>query len=254
MTPTHAEVAKAYVNNPQGWIQPETRPDSTNKLVFYGVPPSPYSQRVYIYLVDRKIDHEIVHIGHGDQRAKWFIEGVNPLHKVPAIERNGDPMNESQVIVEYLSKLNEGPNEKSPFCARDIRQCAHEQVFLRHLDSVIVPATNEMIETVDEAEIKAYHEKLDIAFEYIENVGLTGDGPFFSGSSLGIVDAVYAPTFLHLIAHAHWRGYTIPVQLKKVHAWSAALLEHPSVVATSVNRDFLVSVYQYTMKKIVIPK
>ncbi|MCB6185141.1 glutathione S-transferase C-terminal domain-containing protein [Leeia sp. TBRC 13508] len=76
-------------------------------------------------------------------------------------------------------------------------------------------------------------------------------GPFFSGATFGMVDAVYAPLFRYfriideLITHQVFDGFP------RTFAWHLALAAHPSV-KNAVNEDYAARFKAHLQQKQVL--
>ncbi len=201
----------------------------------------PFVQRSVITLRYKQVPFEITYIDLADPPS-WFKE-VSPFGKVPVLRlhreaadsppggpaRHGvcqsgqaDPVIfESAVINEYLDEVTEGsllPDD--PVCrAIDRSWIEFGSVLMMDLSGVMHAKSEEHYSKG----MKNVSQKLSWLS------GILGDGPWFNGANLSLVDFAYAPFFMRaeLLGLAQ-KSYGAK-SCRKVAAWAEQLLALPAV-------------------------
>lgn len=194
-------------------------------LTFISHPLCPFVQRAVITLLEKGVAFDRVNI---DLSAKpdWFL-ALSSTGKVPVLkvrQPNGEDavLFESMVICEYLEETQTGP----AMYPNDPLLRARHRAWIEFATQTMGDGW-QFLHAVDAATAEtrraAFREKLaKIEAEL-------SDGPYFAGTTFGMVDAVYAPLFRYFgifnpaIAQAVFQG------LPRVSAWRDALAARPSV-------------------------
>lgn len=179
----------------------------------------PYVQRSAIVLNEKGIPFERTDIDLANP-PQWF-KAISPLGKVPVLAvENRHALFESAVICEYLDEIT--PDTMHP---TDALEKAYHRAWIEFGSSILddlwvlynVP-TREEFNTVGDT--------LRNKFESLEKEIA---GPFFSGETFRIVDAVYAPIFRYFDVFEDFIDMETFDNLPKVNQWRAALKNRPSV-------------------------
>ena len=187
----------------------------------------PFVQRAAIMLQAKGVDYDIEYV---DLRNKpeWF-SALSPLGKVPLLEvGEGQVLFESQVIAEYLDETN--PPSMHP-----------AEPFARGRDRALIELVSNAIgwtwgasTTAKEEDSRALMDKVKDALERVV-AARDGDGPFFHGAELSIVDAAAAP----MLQRAKWAddvgGYGLFDAVPGARAWLEALQATPAVQNSTVD-------------------
>lgn len=185
-----------------------------------------------IVLRAKNVEFEVTYI---DLRNKpdWFLK-ISPHGKVPVLTVDGEPLFESNAIAEYLDETV--PPRLHP--EDPVRRARHRAWndfvpdFSRGLGGVTgAKDERSMMEGFEVAEQRV--ERLEEAIR----VERGSKGPYFSGSSLCLVDASYAPFLMRfdLVENIIHSGLLDKFPLVK--GWCKALVAHEAV-ANSVAPEF----------------
>jgi glutathione S-transferase len=179
----------------------------------------PYVQRVAIALAERGVAFEQVYI---DLAAKpdWFL-ALSPLGKVPLLQVDGVVLFESSVICEYLEDTLPQPLHPADPLAR-----ARHRGWMELGSSVLADIWSLEI-AQDAAGAGRAIAGLRGKLERVE--AELGDGPYFAGAQLSLVDAVFAPAFRYFELFDQLADLGVFDGLPGVRAWRAALAQRPSV-------------------------
>ncbi|OHV26690.1 glutathione S-transferase family protein [Rhizobium sp. RMa-01] len=193
----------------------------------------PYVQRAAIALLEKGVPFERINIDLAD-KPDWFLE-ISPLGKVPLLrieEEDGSEavLFESSVICEYLEETQPGV----ALHPKDALTRAFNRGWMEFGSSVLSDLWG--YETAqDELQLEAKRKALMSKFATLE--AALGDGPYFAGSSFGLVDAVFAPVFRYFDLFDTLGDRGIFEGLKRMKRWRKALSERASVKA-AVGEDY----------------
>lgn len=188
----------------------------------------PFVQRVTALLEAKEVPYEIEFILLSD-KPQWFLD-ISPNGQVPVlITEGGTALFESDAIAEYIEEafppLRPGltPEHKAMDRAWSTLASKH---YLVQCSAQRSP---------DAETLRDRGAKLQTAFDKVEKQ--LGDGPFFDGDSLGMVDISWL-TLLHRAHVIEQRsGYDFIGPNPKVKAWQKALLD-TGLAEKSVAPDF----------------
>lgn len=184
----------------------------------------PYVQRAAIVLAEKGVPFKRVDVDLSN-RPDWF-KAISPLGKVPLLRVGTEVLFESAVIVEYLEETFDPPLHPADPITR-----ARHRAWIEFGSSILNDIW--IIETTsDHASFDAKLAMLKDKLARIEAV--LGEGPYFAGDRLSIVDAVFAPIFRYFDLFEEIADLDILSGLPKVTQWRKALKARPSVVGAVV--------------------
>ena len=191
------------------------------KLISF--PLCPYVQRAAIALAEKGVPFERVDIDLAN-KPDWFLK-LSPLGKVPVLvvtldDGREEVLFESQVIAEYLDETI-APR----LHPQDPLERARHRAWIEFASATLADLYG--FYTGDEATYRAKLEALDGKFARLETV--VGDGPFFAGERLSLVDAAFAPVFRYFELFDELVDHGLLRERPKLQAWRAALRERDSV-------------------------
>lgn len=180
----------------------------------------PYVQRSVIVLQEKNIAYRRTDI---DLAAKpeWFKQ-ISPLGKVPVLAVDqGRYLFESAVICEYLNEVT--PGSLHP---KDAFERAEHRAWIE-FGSGLLNGIAIMYNAPTREAFVAALDTLEARFWQLEARLRTG--PYFSGESFRIIDAVYGPVFRYFDVFESLLDRDIFQGLTKVQTWRANLRERESV-------------------------
>jgi len=179
----------------------------------------PYVQRAAIALAEKGVPFERRTVDLAN-RPDWF-RAISPLGKVPLLQVGGEVLFESAVIVEYLEDTR-GP----ALHPADPLQRARHRAWMEFGSSILADIWT--IETTpDRVAFETKRHLLREKFVRIE--AELGEGPYFSGRSFRLIDAVFAPVFRYFDVFDRFVDLGAFTGLPRVRAWRRALAARPSV-------------------------
>lgn len=188
----------------------------------------PFVQRSVIVLREKGMPFDITYIDLNSP-PDWF-QAISPLGKVPLLKVDDDTvLFESAVIAEFVDEVT-----PDPLMPQDPVERAINRAWIAFA-SDCQGAYFDLVSAQDEAGFIAAGETLMKRFTQIE--AKLGDGPYFNGQRLSLVDAAFAPLLMRLELLSEERPAYSKANFPKIATWSDVLLNTPSVKA-SVVEDF----------------
>ena len=155
-------------------------------LKFYYHPLSPLARRVWIALLEKKLDFEpiIVNLDRGEQLKPEFLS-LNPFHHVPVIVDDGLRVIESLAILDYLEykypEVSLLPNDAETLAKVKMAQMLTNS----ELGSQVVPLIFYDDDSVKVAQAKRHLKRI---CKFLAE--LLGDNVYFGGDSFTVGDIV----------------------------------------------------------------
>jgi glutathione S-transferase len=179
----------------------------------------PYVQRAAIVLAEKGVGFERRDIDLADKPA-WFLR-VTPLGKTPVLLVDGAPVFESAVICEYLDEtLTPRLHPVDP-----LRRAQHRGWM--EFGSQVLNEIAGFYSAIDDLALQQKAAVLRTRFEQLERA--LGDGPWFGGTTFGLVDAVFGPVFRYFDVFDELGEAGLWSDLPLLQRWRAALSARPSV-------------------------
>jgi glutathione S-transferase len=179
----------------------------------------PYVQRAVIVLAEKDIAHQRTYIDLGN-KPDWF-RAKSPLGRVPLLEVEDQVLFESQVIVEYLDEVTTG--SLHPL---DSLEKARHRAWIE-FGSETLKTIGAFYSAVDKA---TYLEKKDTLTQKFSVINSHVNGPFFSGDSFHVVDAVWATIFRYFDVFDQLLDHKILDGLDPIQQWRDVLAKRRSVI------------------------
>jgi len=196
-------------------------------MKLYHTPISLNSRRVWVALIEKNLDFELVEIHlDGDHLEPEFV-AMNPFHRVPVLVDDDFTVVESLAILDYLEAKYPEP-AMLPKNAKDLAVVRMvELVTVNELGPALYPLSSERMGWgIPEAQvIEKAKEKVDSVLAFFE--GLLDDRPFFGSNTLTYAECV-AGTVVPLLS---WVDISIE-GYPKIQAWCDRLMSRPSFQQT----------------------
>ncbi|BAY25842.1 glutathione S-transferase domain-containing protein [Calothrix sp. NIES-2100] len=203
-------------------------------LKLYHSPMSPNSRRVWITLLEKGLEFELVEVKlDGEQFQPDFL-AINPFHHVPVLEDEGFHLVESIAILDYLEAKYPTP-AMLPKEAKDLAIARMVQmVTVNELLSAIMPLTPQILGLPggDPEKMEQAKQKASTVLKFFDN--LLDDRPYFGSENITLAEPV-AGTLVPWLAKADVSFSEFP----KLSAWCDRLLKRPSWQATEVPLEVL---------------
>jgi glutathione S-transferase len=200
----------------------------------------PYAHRTRLALLEKGLDCEHVEIDFQHKPARFLA--VSPYGKVPALAHDGTTIYESLIINEYLDEVFPEPRlmPESPVLR------ARSRIWAHFCDNYYVTDTSSLVRTRDPEERRRLVGVVQDRMRFMETEGLaklSGDGPYWFGAQVSLLDLAWYPFFERLPALAHWRGLSIPDECVRLKAWVKAMAGRESVREIAHDGAFYIKHY-----------
>ena len=204
----------------------------------------PFAERAVIALHELSIDFDPIEVDLKNKPASLFE--VNCKGLVPAMKDQGNCINDSYIILQYIEEMwsKEGHPGLLPNNPVDR---ALARTWCEFINTQVVKRFYEMlIKGSDEGRESAKTGLLNAIKSIDEAMRNASEGPFFFGTSFGIVDIMLAPHVERFPALKHYRNFEVPEteEYKRFHAWWHAVQHHPSFQPARITTDFMIGVYK----------
>jgi glutathione S-transferase len=169
----------------------------------------PFAQRTRMMLIEKGVDYALTEVDLYN-KPDWWKE-LSPLGKVPLIRHNGDIVYESRIINEYLEEVLPA-----------VPMLPADPIWIDYCDSYFLPVLHKLIaDRRDEDKQKENRATLREKFLFLENEGLRklGNGPFFMGEQLTLVDLQFMPFIERFPCYQELWGASIPQECSHLHSW-----------------------------------
>lgn len=191
----------------------------------------PYAQRSRVMLHEKGVDFELEEVDLKN-KPDWFVQ-MAPTSKVPTLEVTDEDggrviLFESLVINEYLDEVA-GDGSALP---RDPLQRARIRSWIEYATTLLQDCFA-LTAAKDEETLAPIIERVRARLDRLERE--LGDGPFFLGESMSLVDAAYVPV-LQRLDFADELYPTMALfgeSRRKVTRWWKAIEVRPSIAASA---------------------
>ena len=190
-----------------------------------------------IVLRAKDVEFEVTYINLRE-KPDWFLK-ISPHGKVPVLSVDEQPLFESNAIAEFLDETTEPHLHPSDAIKRARNRAWTDFVpdFSRQLGTVTYAKSREDLDAVLSDPPKAL-QRLEDAIENERE----GDGPYFNGKELSLVDAAYAPFLMRFEKVDAYLQTGLLDRYPNLRAWADALLATDAVtgsVAESFDEVFV---------------
>ena len=198
----------------------------TDTIELFSAQVCPYAHRARLALAEKCVPFTMSEIDLAN-KSQRFLD-ISPYGKVPVLSHNGRTVYESAIVNEYLNDTFPGPS----LMPDDPYLKAQARIWIDYFDNQFLDIYYDALENQDRSKDADYREKIAAGFRCIENDGmakLSGDGPYWLGAEISLVDLAYYPFFERLPAWIQHRGINIPGECTRLRKWNEAMLDLPSV-------------------------
>ncbi|WP_437734926.1 glutathione S-transferase family protein [Sorangium sp. So ce1335] len=214
------------------------------KLRLYSAKACPFAHRTRLVLHEKAIDHELTEVDL-QNKPRAFTD-ASLYGKVPAIEHDGHRVWESAIINEYLDEVFPDP----PLLPREPARRALARIWIDHANTRFAPAFAQLLRAETPEKEAEGRKALGEVLAFIEREALakSGNGPYWLGAEVSLVDLAFYPWFERLPAVDRLRGFSIPAELTRLRAWLDAVQARDAVRANLNPVDFYVERYAKFVK------
>nr|WP_199349624.1 glutathione S-transferase family protein [Nostoc flagelliforme] len=196
-------------------------------MTLYHAPISPNSRRVWISLLEKGLEFELVEIKLDGEQFKPDFLVISPFHHIPALVDDGLNVVESLAILDYLEAKYPTP----AMLPKDAKDLAIARMVQLVTVNELLPATTTFFPQYlglpggNPEKIEQAQQKIAIVLKFFEN--LLDDRPYFASENLTLAKVV-AGTVVPLLPIV---GISLS-EYPKLNAWCDHLVAHPTWQAT----------------------
>jgi glutathione S-transferase len=157
-------------------------------LTLYHSPISPNSRRVWITLLEKGLEFELVDIKlNGEQFTPEFL-AINPFHHIPTLVDDGFNLVESLAILDYLEAKYPAP----AMLPKDAKDLAIARMVQLVTVNELLPAATTFLPQIlglpgaDPEKIEKAQRKIATVLKFFEN--LLDDRPYFASHNLTLAE------------------------------------------------------------------
>lgn len=201
-------------------------------LSLYHDPLSPNSHRVWIALLEKGLEFELVEIKLDGEQFKPDFLAISPFHHIPVLVDDGLNIVESLAILDYLEAKYPTP-AMLPKDAKDLATVRMVQlVSVNELLPALLPLSGQILGFPggDSEKIEQAQQKVSTVLKFFEN--LLDDRPYFGSQNLTLAEVV-AGTIIPWLS----RGGVSLNDYPKVNAWCDRLIARPAWQATEATAE-----------------
>lgn len=187
----------------------------------------PFAQRTRMVLAEKGIAFDLTEIDL-DDKPDWFLK-ISPYGKVPVLRHGEAAIFESAVINEYIEEVFPEP----ALLPRGALARAKARIWIDFANTRFVPHVYKLMLAQDEAGQAFQAGRLTSALLAMEHDGLgrLGDGSYWLGDAVSLVDLTFLPHLQRFPALARYRNFRIPGECMLLKAWLQLMARRPSVAA-----------------------
>jgi glutathione S-transferase len=203
-------------------------------LTLYHEPISPNSRRVWITLLEKGLEFELVQIKLDGEQFKPDFLAISPFHHIPTLVDDGFNIVESLAILDYLEAKYPTP-AMLPKDAKDLAVVRMVQlVTVNELMPAVFALTSQMLGLPggDPEKIEQAKQKVATVLKFFEN--LLDDRPYFGSQDLTLAEVV-AGTIIPWLP----KGGVSLSEYTKVSAWCDRLIARPAWQATEATPEVI---------------
>ncbi|MBN3926573.1 glutathione S-transferase family protein [Nostoc sp. NMS4] len=197
-------------------------------LTLYHEPVSPNSRRVWITLLEKGLEFELVEIKLDGEQFKPEFLAISPFHHIPALVDDGFNLVESLAILDYLEAKYPTP----AMLPKDVKDLAIARMVQLVTVNELLPATTKFLPQYlglpggDPEKIEKAQHKIATVLKFFETL-LDDERPYFASHSLTLAEVV-AGTVVNVLPSV---GISLS-EYPKLNAWCDRLVARPSWQAT----------------------
>lgn len=200
------------------------------RIELYSFEGCPYAQRSRMTLLEKGLEFGLTEIDLFNRPA-WFRD-VSPYGKVPVLRHEGATIYESAIINQYLDEMFPAP----PLMPGSPALRAQARIWMDYCETRFLVATHKLMSEAGEPAKRAANAgKLTEVLQFIEHEGLRklGDGPYFFGTDVSLVDLQFSPFFERFGTYEQLGGATWPADCTRLRGWFEAMQGRASYQATA---------------------
>lgn len=210
------------------------------EIEIYSAALCPFAHRSRLTLMEKGIPFKLIEIDLHNKPANFL--DISPYGKVPVLKHGEHRIWESAIINEYLEETFPDP----PLLPKQPIKKAQTRIWINFADTRLFATTGKLLYGRNSQPNAEILEELSAHLLFMEQEGLqnmSGNGPYWFGDTLSLVDLTYYPWFEQLSVLEHFRGFKLPIGLHRLMAWWDAVADRKAVRAIAKPEKFYLEHY-----------
>jgi glutathione S-transferase len=210
------------------------------EVTIYSAVVCPFAHRSRLALLEKGVDFDLIEIDL-QNKPEGFTD-ISPYGKVPVIKHGEHRVWESAIINEYLDEVFPEP----PLLPRAPISKAQARIWIDFANTRLVPAYSNLLRNPDAQQQKEAAEELYKHLQFIETEGLgklSGEGLYWFGESISLIDLTYYPWFERWSVIEHYRNFQHLSDFPRLQQWRNAVSQRESVKAIANPKEFYLERY-----------
>ncbi|NEP76971.1 MAG: glutathione S-transferase family protein [Okeania sp. SIO3B3] len=203
-------------------------------LTLYHAPISPNSRRVWVTLLEKGLEFELVEVKLSqEEQLKPDFLAINPFHHIPVLVDDGFNVVESLAILDYLEAKYPTPT----MLPQDVKDLAIVRMVQMVSVNELLPAIDPLVPKIfdlpgeDLEKVEKAQQKIATILTFFEK--LLGDRSYFGSDNLTLADVV-AGTVIPILSI---RGGISLDECPKISAWCDRLMARPTWQVSQVTPE-----------------
>ncbi|KAF2211129.1 hypothetical protein CERZMDRAFT_44114 [Cercospora zeae-maydis SCOH1-5] len=211
----------------------------------------PFVQRIWTLLEEKKIPYQYIEVNPYNKPASLL--SLNPRGLVPTLQFHDKPLYESTIVAEFLEDAF--PDHQPRLRPESAYETARMRIWINFFTEKVVTAFHRFLQWQPMSDAEGLEgvrkEFLGTLYELAKEAG--GDGPFWGGKEVLLMDFVVAPWMVRLWVFDEYKGgLGLPKEggegddevWARLRGWIVALERRDSVRHTMSDREHYLPIYQ----------
>ena len=206
----------------------------------FSTPVCPFAHRVRLMLAEKGIPYRLTEIDLRNKPREFL--SISPYGKVPLLRHGNEHISESVIINEYLDETFPEP----PLLPKEPLMRARARFWVDFANARLFATTASLLYGAHRQDRSPALQQIADALGFIETEALTkspGDGPYWLGPQLSLVDLTFYPWFEQVAVLERFRDFRVPQGLDRLAAWRTAVAQRPATRAAAKPSAFYIEQY-----------
>jgi glutathione S-transferase len=211
-----------------------------NDVELFSTPVCPFVHRVRLALAEKGIAYRLTEIDMRNKPREFL--SISPNGKVPLLRHGSEHISESVIINEYLEETFPEP----PLLPQHPARRAHARFWIDFADARLFATTASLLYGPHRQDRSPALQQIADALRFLEAEALAkrpGDGPYWLGPDLSLVDLTFYPWFEQLPVLERFRDFRMPQGLDRVAEWRDAMAQRPATHVAAKPAAFYIEQY-----------
>lgn len=211
------------------------------QIELYSANVCPYAHRTRLALLEKGVDFTVNEIDLNN-KPDWFTQ-VSPYSKVPVIKYGDDRIWESSIINEYIEEVFPQPF----LMPQKPGQKATARIWIDFANTKFNNTFYKLLLNQEPEKQQKWAQELLNHLLFMEQEGLGklgGNGPYWLGESVSLVDLTFYPWFERWVVLEHYRNLSLPAECTRLKRWQEAMQQRDCVKAIANPAELYIKEYE----------